>query len=72
MVTFLVLFFLYAVALTVALARAGYRSPVASVPASGSPRIRPTRVHSNVLVSKLHRPTLRALAYANLVRSDQL
>ncbi|MEU2489115.1 APC family permease [Streptomyces sp. NPDC012617] len=34
--------------------------------------IRPSRVHSIVLVSKLHRPTLRALAYAKLVRSDQL
>ncbi|MFE7757754.1 APC family permease [Streptomyces sp. NPDC057418] len=34
--------------------------------------VRPSRVHSIVLVSKLHRPTLRALAYAKLVRSDQL
>ncbi len=34
--------------------------------------MRPSRVHSIVLVSKLHRPTLRALAYAKLVRSDQL
>ncbi|WP_326700362.1 APC family permease [Streptomyces sp. NBC_01754] len=34
--------------------------------------IRPSRVHSIVLVSKLHRPTLRALAYAKLVRSDHL
>lgn len=34
--------------------------------------IRPSRVHSIVLVSKLHRPTLRALAYAKLIRSDQL
>ncbi|MFE9728716.1 APC family permease [Streptomyces sp. NPDC005794] len=34
--------------------------------------VRPSRVHSIVLVSKLHRPTLRALAYAKLVRSDHL
>ncbi|MER5887070.1 APC family permease [Streptomyces sp. NPDC001941] len=34
--------------------------------------IRPSRVHSIVLVSKVHRPTLRALAYAKLMRSDQL
>ena len=34
--------------------------------------MRPSRVHSIVLVSKLHRPTLRALAYAKLVRSDRL
>ncbi|GAA3004191.1 APC family permease [Streptomyces fulvorobeus] len=33
---------------------------------------RPSRVHSIVLVSKLHRPTLRALAYAKLIRSDRL
>ncbi|MCX5340173.1 APC family permease [Streptomyces atratus] len=34
--------------------------------------MRPSRVHSIVLVSKLHRPTLRALAYAKLIRSDRL
>ncbi|QGV78059.1 APC family permease [Streptomyces ficellus] len=34
--------------------------------------VRPSRVHSVVLVSKLHRPTLRALAYAQLMRSDKL
>ncbi|GGX71017.1 APC family permease [Streptomyces minutiscleroticus] len=34
--------------------------------------LRPSRVHSVVLVSKLHRPTLRALAYAKLMRSDSL
>jgi amino acid transporter len=34
--------------------------------------VRPSRVHSIVLVSKVHRPTLRALAYAKLMRSDQL
>lgn len=34
--------------------------------------VRPSRVHSIVLVSKLHRPTLRALAYAQLMRSDKL
>ncbi|MFF5900002.1 APC family permease [Streptomyces argenteolus] len=34
--------------------------------------VRPSRVHSIVLVSRIHRPTLRALAYAKLVRSDQL
>lgn len=33
---------------------------------------RPSRVHSIVLVSKLHRPALRALAYAKLLRSDTL
>ncbi|MEV3875300.1 APC family permease [Streptomyces sp. NPDC049906] len=34
--------------------------------------VRPSRVHSIVLVSKLHRPTLRALSYAQLMRSDTL
>ncbi|MEU2609439.1 APC family permease [Streptomyces albus] len=36
------------------------------------PRLRPSRVHSFVLVSKLHKPTLRALRYARLMRSDTL
>ncbi|MGH3309309.1 MAG: APC family permease [Streptomyces sp.] len=35
-------------------------------------RVRPSRVHSIVLVSKTHKPTLRALAYARLMRSDTL
>ncbi|MFF8845141.1 APC family permease [Streptomyces sp. NPDC015127] len=34
--------------------------------------VRPSRVHSIVLVSKVHRPTLRAVAYAKLMRSDKL
>ncbi len=34
--------------------------------------VRPSRVHSVVLVSKIHRPALRALAYAKLLRSDSL
>ncbi|MBA0052016.1 APC family permease [Streptomyces sp. AJS327] len=34
--------------------------------------VRPSRVHSIVLVSRLHKPTLRALAYAKLMRADSL
>ncbi len=34
--------------------------------------VRPSRVHSIVLVSKVHRPTLRAVSYARLMRSDRL
>ncbi|MFI7100854.1 APC family permease [Streptomyces sp. NPDC050161] len=34
--------------------------------------VRPSRVHSIVLVSKVHKPTLRALNYAKLMRSDAL
>lgn len=33
---------------------------------------RPSRVHSIVLVSRLHRPTLRALSYAKIMRADSL
>ncbi|MFC7218348.1 APC family permease [Streptomyces polyrhachis] len=32
--------------------------------------VRPARVHTIVLVSKIHKPTLRALNYAKLMRSD--
>jgi amino acid transporter len=32
----------------------------------------PSRVHTIVLVSKVHKPTLRALSYAKLFRSDSL
>ncbi|MCD9140470.1 APC family permease [Streptomyces albireticuli] len=38
----------------------------------GDETVRPSRVHSIVLVSKVHKPTLRALAYAKLMRSDTL
>ncbi|MEV6007386.1 APC family permease [Streptomyces sp. NPDC051976] len=38
----------------------------------GDDYVRPSRVHSIVLVSKLHKPTLRALSYAKLMRSDTL
>ncbi|MEU6484177.1 APC family permease [Streptomyces sp. NPDC046887] len=38
----------------------------------GDETARPSRVHSIVLVSKLHRPTLRAVGYAKLMRSDKL
>jgi amino acid transporter len=34
--------------------------------------VRPSRVHSVVLVSKIHRPALRALSYAKLLRSGSL
>ncbi|MFJ4438053.1 APC family permease [Streptomyces sp. NPDC088923] len=34
--------------------------------------LRPSRVHSIVLVSRLSRPTIRALSYARLMRADSL
>ncbi|MER6914054.1 APC family permease [Streptomyces sp. NPDC000594] len=38
----------------------------------GEDSVRPSRVHAIVLVSRIHRPTLRALAYAKLMRVDKL
>jgi hypothetical protein len=35
-------------------------------------QIMPSRIHAVVLVSRLHRPTLRALAYARATRPDTL
>ncbi|HET6499484.1 MAG TPA: APC family permease [Amycolatopsis sp.] len=40
--------------------------------ADGQPPVLPSRNHAIVLVSKLHRPTLRALAYAKATRPDVL
>ncbi|WP_215543081.1 APC family permease [Amycolatopsis sp. CA-230715] len=40
--------------------------------ADQAPAVLPSRNHAIVLVSKLHRPTLRALAYAKAVRPDVL
>ncbi|WP_129842873.1 APC family permease [Streptomyces sp. RFCAC02] len=34
--------------------------------------VRPSQVHAVVLVSQIHKPTLRALSYAKLVRADSL
>jgi hypothetical protein len=34
--------------------------------------MRPSQVHAVVLVSQIHKPTLRALAYAKLLRADSL
>ena len=45
---------------------------IAAPEAPGDDMVRPSRVHSVVLVSKIHRPALRALAYAKLMRSDSL
>ncbi|MFF4649939.1 APC family permease [Streptomyces sp. NPDC001380] len=45
---------------------------LASAEEPGEAAVLPSRVHSIVLVSKLHKPTLRALAYARLARSSVL
>jgi len=43
-----------------------------AVPQDKSAGLLPSRVHAIVLVSRLHRPTLRALAYARVGRPDVL
>ncbi|WP_432054661.1 APC family permease [Streptomyces sp. bgisy022] len=45
---------------------------IAAPETPGDDMVRPSRVHSVVLISKIHRPALRALAYAKLMRSDSL
>src|SRR5690606_22794316 len=45
---------------------------IAAPDTPGDDMVRPSRVHAVVLVSKIHRPALRALAYAKLMRSDSL
>ncbi|KOT93963.1 DNA-binding protein [Streptomyces rimosus subsp. pseudoverticillatus] len=45
---------------------------IAAEDVPGDEAVRPSRVHSIVLVSKVHKPTLRALSYAKLMRSDTL
>ncbi|MFF9205864.1 APC family permease [Streptomyces sp. NPDC014986] len=45
---------------------------IAAPEVPGDDSVRPSRVHSVVLISKIHRPTLRALGYARLMRSDTL
>ncbi|MCI3151577.1 APC family permease [Streptomyces sp. GB4-14] len=55
--------------------RRHYDRVAEEIAAPGTPTddsVRPSRVHSVVLVSKVHRPALRALAYAKLLRSDTL
>jgi amino acid transporter len=42
------------------------------VPEPKGNKILPSRVHAVVLVSKVHKPTLRALAYARATRPDEL
>ena len=50
----------------------GVSEEIAAAEGPSDDSVRPSRVHSIVLVSKIHRPTLRALAYAKLMRSDTL
>jgi amino acid transporter len=43
-----------------------------AVPVDQSTKLLPSRVHAIVLVSRIHKPTLRALAYARVGRPDVL
>ncbi|WP_235736133.1 APC family permease [Nocardioides alcanivorans] len=49
-----------------------YRRVAAELAADDQDKVLPTRVHAVVLVSKLHKPTLRALAYAKATRPNVL
>jgi hypothetical protein len=50
----------------------GVSAEIAAPEGPSDDTVRPSRVHSVLLISKIHRPTLRALAYAKLMRSDTL
>ncbi|GAA4128942.1 APC family permease [Nocardioides fonticola] len=52
--------------------RSHYASVEAELAADEDDKVLPTRVHAIVLVSKLHKPTLRALAYARASRPNVL
>ena len=52
--------------------RRHYDNVSAELAADEEDRILPTKVHAVVLVSKLHKPTLRALAYAKATRPNVL
>ncbi|HEX5090997.1 MAG TPA: APC family permease [Nocardioides sp.] len=52
--------------------RRHYDSVQEELAAEDEDRVLPTRVHAIVLVSKLHKPTLRALAYAKATRPNVL
>src|SRR5690606_39030701 len=49
-----------------------YRRVSEELAADDEDKVLPTRVHAIVLVSKLHKPTLRAVAYAKAARPNLL
>jgi arylamine N-acetyltransferase len=49
-----------------------YDRVAAELAADDQDKVMPTRVHAIVLVSKLHKPTLRALAFAKATRPNTL
>jgi amino acid transporter len=63
----MVIFFMFMRAI-----RAHYDNVEQELAADEEDKLLPTRVHAIVLVSKLHKPTLRALAYAKATRPNVL
>src|SRR5699024_7143265 len=52
--------------------RRHYRAIAARRAPAGFSPVLPSRIHTGVLFSRLHKPTLRALAYARAIRPDRL
>lgn len=68
-ITILAMIFFYALMRGI---RGHYDKVSAELAADEEDRVMPTRVHAIVLVSKLHKPTLRALAFAKATRPNVL
>ena len=68
-ITILAMAFFYAVMVGI---RGHYDNVAAELQADEGDNLLPTRVHAIVLVSKLHKPTLRALAFAKASRPNVL
>ena len=68
-ITILAMGFFFAVMLAI---KRHYDNVARELAADEQDKIMPTRVHSIVLVSKLHKPTLRALAFAQATRPNAL
>jgi amino acid transporter len=68
-ITILAMIFFFAVMRSI---RSHYDNVALELAADDEDKIMPTRVHAIVLVSKLHKPTLRALAFAKATRPNVL
>ncbi|MER6939295.1 APC family permease [Nocardioides sp. NPDC127514] len=68
-ITILAMGFFYVVMLGI---RRHYDNVARELAADEQDKVMPTRVHAIVLVSKLHKPTLRALAFAQATRPNAL
>lgn len=68
-ITILAMIFFYAVMRRI---KRHYDAVALELKAGDEDKVMPTRVHAMVLVSKLHKPTLRALAFARAMRPNTL